>query len=66
MIGAHPTMATSRYKDKDGGVLFSFSGVWISWLHTILAYCTPSLCLTPPSELQLSLIQLDITGRLTN
>lgn len=31
-------MARSGYKDKDGGVLFSFSGVWISWLHTILAY----------------------------
>ncbi|KAI3395657.1 hypothetical protein diail_1023 [Diaporthe ilicicola] len=31
-------MAASRYKDKDGGVLFSFNGVWVSWLHTILAY----------------------------
>ncbi|KAL1863097.1 Protein cwh43 [Diaporthe australafricana] len=31
-------MAASRYKDKDSGVLFSFSGVWVSWLHTILAY----------------------------
>lgn len=35
-------MATSRYKDKDGGVLYSFSGVWISYLHTVLAYCTLS------------------------
>lgn len=31
------TMA-SKYKDKDGGVLVSFSGVWISYLHTIAAY----------------------------
>lgn len=31
------TMA-SKYKDKDGGVLISFSGVWISYLHTIVAY----------------------------
>lgn len=43
-------MARSGYKDKDGGVLFSFSGVWISWLHTILAYCTPSLVLPSPSS----------------
>lgn len=36
-------MAASRYKDKDGGVLLSFSGVWVSWLHTIVAYskCAP-------------------------
>lgn len=46
LIGDPSTMATSRYKDKDGGVLYSFSGVWISWLHTILAYCTPSLSLS--------------------
>lgn len=53
-------MATSRYKDKDGGVLFSFSGVWISWLHTILAYCTerPQLLPLPPFAVQLSLIML--------
>lgn len=44
-------MATSRYKDKDGGVLFSFSGVWISWLHTILAYCMPSLSGLPDLKL---------------
>lgn len=37
-------MATSKYKDKDGGVLFSFNGVWISWLHTIFAYGS---CLLP-------------------
>ncbi|CAK7199865.1 Protein cwh43 [Sporothrix eucalyptigena] len=28
----------SRYKDKDAGVLLSFNGVWISWLHTAAAY----------------------------
>lgn len=39
LIGDLSTMAASRYKDKDGGVLFSFSGVWVSWLHTILACC---------------------------
>jgi hypothetical protein len=60
-------MARSGYKDKDGGVLFSFSGVWISWLHTILAYCTPSLVRpspspspslsVSPSELELPLFQ---------
>ncbi|CAN8105366.1 unnamed protein product [Discula destructiva] len=31
-------MAMSKYKDKDGGVLLSFNGVWVSWLHTITAY----------------------------
>lgn len=31
-------MAASKYKDKDSGVLLSFSGVWVSWLHTIAAY----------------------------
>lgn len=61
MIGAPSTMATSRYKDKDGGVLFSFSGVWISWLHTILAYCTEpaQLLPLPPFALELSLIMLE-------
>ena len=29
---------TSRYKDKDAGVLLSFNGRWISWLHTGAAY----------------------------
>lgn len=41
-----PTMAASKYKDKDGGVLLSFNGVWVSWLHTIVAYskrCSDSL-----------------------
>lgn len=32
-----PTMA-SRYKDKDAGVLLSFNGAWVSWLHTGAAY----------------------------
>lgn len=36
-------MATSKYKDKDGGVLFSFNGVWVSWLHTVVAYGTYAL-----------------------
>lgn len=26
------------YKDKDGGVLLSFSGHWVSWAHTAVAY----------------------------
>lgn len=30
-------MAT-KYKDKDSGVVVSFSGAWISWLHTAAAY----------------------------
>lgn len=28
----------SRYKDKDGGVVMSFNGTWVSWSHTIVAY----------------------------
>ncbi|KAL1889481.1 Protein cwh43 [Sporothrix stenoceras] len=28
----------SKYKDKDAGVLLSFNGVWVSWLHTGAAY----------------------------
>ena len=32
-------MSTSRgYKDKDGGVVLSFGGQWVSWLHTGAAY----------------------------
>lgn len=31
-------MPASTYKDKDGGVLLSFSGVWVSWAHTVVAY----------------------------
>ncbi|KAK4120541.1 hypothetical protein N657DRAFT_666124 [Parathielavia appendiculata] len=31
-------MATSRYKDKDGGVVLSFGGQWVSWSHTVVAY----------------------------
>lgn len=26
------------YKDKGGGVVLSFSGSWISWAHTVVAY----------------------------
>lgn len=37
------TMVHSQYKDKDGGVLLSFSGVWISYLHTVAAYSMSSL-----------------------
>ncbi|CAK7210103.1 Protein cwh43 [Sporothrix bragantina] len=29
---------SSRYKDKDAGVLLTFNGRWISWLHTGAAY----------------------------
>ncbi|CRK26021.1 hypothetical protein BN1708_004085 [Verticillium longisporum] len=29
---------SSRYKDKDGGVVLAFSGQWVSWLHTTVAY----------------------------
>ncbi|QPG93643.1 hypothetical protein C2857_001357 [Epichloe festucae Fl1] len=28
----------SKYKDKDGGVVLSFGGQWVSWAHTITAY----------------------------
>lgn len=31
-------MASSRYKDKDAGVVLSFNGQWISWTHTVVAY----------------------------
>ncbi|KAK4167013.1 Frag1/DRAM/Sfk1 family-domain-containing protein [Cladorrhinum sp. PSN259] len=30
-------MASSRYKDKDTGVLLSFNGQWVSWSHTVAA-----------------------------
>ncbi|KAK3312905.1 Frag1/DRAM/Sfk1 family-domain-containing protein [Apodospora peruviana] len=29
---------TSRYKDKDAGVVLAFNGQWISWTHTVVAY----------------------------
>ncbi|KAL9946713.1 Protein cwh43 [Verticillium nonalfalfae] len=29
---------SSRYKDKDGGVVLAFGGQWVSWLHTTVAY----------------------------
>lgn len=32
----------SKYKDKDGGVLLTFNGVWVSWLHTVVAYSMSS------------------------
>ncbi|KAF7555735.1 hypothetical protein G7046_g6478 [Stylonectria norvegica] len=28
----------SKYKDKDVGVVLSFSGQWVSWAHTAVAY----------------------------
>ncbi|KID60815.1 calcofluor white hypersensitive protein, partial [Metarhizium hybridum] len=28
----------SKYKDKDGGIVLSFGGQWVSWAHTIVAY----------------------------
>jgi len=28
----------SKFKDKEGGVLLSFSGQWVSWTHTVVAY----------------------------
>ncbi|KAL2130941.1 hypothetical protein VTI74DRAFT_5746 [Chaetomium olivicolor] len=31
-------MAATRYKDKDAGVVLSFSGQWVSWSHTVVAY----------------------------
>ncbi|KAK0649685.1 Frag1/DRAM/Sfk1 family-domain-containing protein [Cercophora newfieldiana] len=31
-------MANAKYKDKDGGVVLSFGGQWISWTHTAIAY----------------------------
>lgn len=30
-------MATTRYKDKDAGVVVSFGGQWVSWAHTVAA-----------------------------
>lgn len=30
----------SKYKDKEGGVVLSFNGQWISWMHTTTAYST--------------------------
>ncbi|KAM4056574.1 frag1/DRAM/Sfk1 family protein [Hirsutella rhossiliensis] len=27
-----------KYKDKDGGVVLSFGGHWVSWAHTVVAY----------------------------
>lgn len=39
LLQTNNTMAaTSKYKDKDSGVLFSFNGIWVSWLHTVVAY----------------------------
>ncbi|KAJ4861990.1 frag1/DRAM/Sfk1 family domain-containing protein [Trichoderma breve] len=29
---------SSRYKDKEGGVVLSFNGQWVSWAHTAVAY----------------------------
>lgn len=41
LLQTNNTMAaTSKYKDKDSGVLFSFNGIWVSWLHTVVAYGT--------------------------
>ena len=28
----------SKYKDKDAGIVASFNGSWVSWLHTGAAY----------------------------
>lgn len=28
----------SKYKDKEGEVLFSLGGQWVSWVHTLVAY----------------------------
>ncbi|OAA56063.1 calcofluor white hypersensitive protein [Cordyceps fumosorosea ARSEF 2679] len=27
-----------KYKDKDGGVVLTFNGQWVSWSHTVVAY----------------------------
>lgn len=29
---------SSKYKDKDGGVVLTFNGQWVSWSHTGIAY----------------------------
>jgi len=29
---------SSKFKDKDGDVVLTFNGKWISWAHTALAY----------------------------
>lgn len=31
---------TMAPKHKDGDVVFAFSGKWVSWIHTVVAYCT--------------------------
>jgi hypothetical protein len=31
-------MNTMAPKFKDGDVVFAFSGKWVSWVHTIVAY----------------------------
>ncbi|CAJ2509669.1 Uu.00g146950.m01.CDS01 [Anthostomella pinea] len=28
----------SKYKDKETGALVSFNAIWVSWIHTVLAY----------------------------
>lgn len=32
----------SKSKDKEGGVVLSFGGHWVSWAHTIAAYSMSS------------------------
>ncbi|KAH8904510.1 hypothetical protein BR93DRAFT_939606 [Coniochaeta sp. PMI_546] len=38
-------MASSKYKDKDAGVVVAFNGSWVSWLHTTAAYAAFLLAL---------------------
>lgn len=39
----------SKFKDKDGGIVLTFNGQWVSWAHTAVAYgksqWTRSMCL---------------------
>lgn len=34
-----------KYKDKDGGVVLSFGGQWVSWTHTAVAYSEFAACI---------------------
>lgn len=34
----HAHAAMSKSKDREGGVVLSFGGQWVSWAHTIAAY----------------------------
>lgn len=43
---------SSKYKDKDSGIVLSFNAQWVSWAHTIVAY---SMCCLSSSVLPCAL-----------